>query len=332
MGHRQNKAHNGGREPSGVLNHLEDSGKASFARNSSRVGATSSATGLAVGGFVMIVAILWAYWPTLVEMMRQWDRQPDYSHGYLVLPIALIFLWIRRSTFPHDQLRANLWGAALLLLAGVLRVVAGRYYLLPLDGWTLPVTVAGAVWLLYGRAVLWWSLPAIVFLWFMVPIPYRAEQWLSLPLQTIATRLSTAVLVFLGQPAIAEGNVILLGDQSLFVEEACSGMRIFVGIFALAFAFVLFSRWDWWQKALVLVAAVPAAIVANVTRIVATALLTRWVSSAAGHKFGHDLAGFIMIPFAAALFWLLLIYLDRLFPEVEDVRQMPRLQPQARNT
>ena len=105
----------------------------------------------------------------------------------------------------------------------------------------------------------------------------------------------------------------------MFVEEACSGLRILVGIFALAFAFVLFSHWRWWQKALVLVAALPVAIVANVTRIVVTGLLHQLASSEAADKFSHDLAGFVMIPFAAGLFWLFLVYLGRLFPEVEDV-------------
>ena len=329
MGRRQNKPRNGEHEAKGVVNHSENLDKPSFTRIVGRNGATPPAAWLAVGGLVLFVATVWAYWPTIVEMIRQWERQPDYSHGYLVIPITLFFLWSRRSTFPVDQLHPSLWGAVLLLFAGVVRVAAGMYYLLPLDGWTIPLTVAGVVWLLYGRAVLWWSLPAIVFLWFMVPIPYSAERWMSVPLQAVATHLSTAVLVFLGQPAIAEGNVILLGDQSLFVEEACSGMRIFVGIFALAFAFVLFSRWSWWQKALVLFAALPVAIIANVIRIVATGLLSQWVSSAAGHTFSHDLAGFVMIPLAAGLFWLLLVYLDRLFPEMEDITRPPSLRPLA---
>ena len=274
---------------------------------------------LCVSGLVMVGAVLWAYWPTLVEMVRSWEHQPDYSHGFLVLPIAILFLWIRRSRLPLNDWGPCWGGAALMVFAAALRFVAGKYYLLPLDGWTLPLTVAGAVWLLFGRAILWWSLPSIVFLWFMVPIPFRAERWLSVPLQAAATKFSTAGLVFLGQPAIAEGNVILLGDDTLFVEEACSGMRIFVGIFALAFAFVLFSRWSWWLKGLVLLAALPVAIITNVIRIVATGLLHQWVSSAAGQKFSHDIAGFVMIPLAAAMFWLLLVYLDKLFLQVEDL-------------
>lgn len=274
---------------------------------------------LVVGGLAMLASIVWAYWPTLAGMVHAWIRQPDYSHGFLVLPLAFGFLWFRRSSFPHDTIRPSLIGALLLLVTGGMRVFAGLYYLQPLDGWTFPLCIAGMIWLLFGVACLKWSLPSIVFLWFMVPIPYRAESWLSVPLQRVATKISTACLQMLSQPAISEGNTIWLGEQQLFVEEACSGMRIFVGIFALAFAYILFSRWSWWQKLMVLFAVVPVAIVANVTRIVVTGLLYQLISDNAAHTFSHDIAGLVMIPFAALLFWLFLIYLGKLFPEVEEV-------------
>lgn len=288
-----------------------------------------NAVWLISGGLGLLAAVIWAYWPTLAEMVHTWDHQPDYSHGYLVLPIALFFLWSRRSTMPIGQIRPSYWGAVLLLAAGAIRVIAGMYYMLPLDGWTIPLTVAGGTWLLFGRSLVMWSWPAIVFLWFMVPIPYSAESWLSVPLQGVATKLSTAALVSLGQPAIAEGHTILLNDQHLFVAEACSGLRIFVGIFALAFAFVLFSRWSWWQKALVLMAALPVAVIANSVRIVTTGLLHQWISGEAAHRFSHDIAGFVMIPLAAGLLWLFLIYLNHLFPEVEDVSHLPTVHTTA---
>lgn len=278
----------------------------------------------------MIAAIVWAYWPTLSNMVHAWESQPDYSHGYLVIPLALFFLWTRRGSLARDEMSPSWWGALFLLTVMAVRVSAGRYYLIPLDGWTLPLTIAGAVWLLWGAKTLRWSAPAIAFLWFMVPIPYSAERWLSVPLQSLATKLSTIALVMLGQPAIAEGNVILLGDHTLFVEEACSGMRIFIGIFALAFAFALFSRWSWWQKGIVLLSVLPVAIAANVTRIVVTGLLYQWVSSDAGQKFSHDVAGFVMIPFAALIFWLVLIFVDKLFPLVEQVSPTAELfRPQS---
>ena len=70
---------------------------------------------------------------------------------------------------------------------------------------------------------------------------------------------------------------------------------------------------------MVLIASLPVAIVANMTRIVGTGLLMQFISSDVGRKFSHDFAGFVVIPFAALLFWLFLTYLDRLFPEVEDI-------------
>ncbi len=274
---------------------------------------------LILGGLAMLAAVVWSYWPTLAGMVHAWIQQPDYSHGFIVLPVAIAFLWLRRADFPRDAIRPSLIGVALLLVVGAMRLFAGMYYLIPLDGWTLPLAIGASVWLLYGAQCLRWCLSSILFLWFMVPIPYTAESWLSVPLQKVATRLSTVCLQMLGQPAISEGNTIWLGDQQLFVEEACSGMRIFVGILALAFAYVLFSRWSWWQKVMVLLAVVPVAIIANVTRIVVTGLLYQFASGEAAHTFSHDIAGLVMIPFAALLFWLFLVYLGRLFPEVEDV-------------
>lgn len=277
---------------------------------------------LLTGAGVLLLASLWAYWPTVVEMVGQWIRQPDYSHGFLVVPLALFFLWSRRQQLAEIELDPSAWGAALLAVAAGLRIAASWFFLGPLDGWTIPIWIAGIVWLVFGWPCLRWSLPAIVFLWFMIPLPFSAESILSLPLQKVATKLSTASLVMLGQPAIAEGNVIWLGDNRLGIEEACSGLRILVGIYALAFAFVLFSRWSWWQKALVLVAALPIAIFANVVRIVVTGMLYQFSTSNAARVFMHDMSGLLMIPFAAAVFWLFLLYLDRLFPEVEELSSL----------
>jgi exosortase len=271
-----------------------------------------------LGSAVIFGLTMWAYWPTLVRTVVEWERQPDYSHGFLVVPIAVFFLWARRDQFPVGQIAPSFAGLAALLLVGFCRVLASVFYLEPLDGWTLPLWIAAAVLLLFGARCLWWSLPSIVFLWFMIPLPWSIERWLSIPLQGIATTVSTAALLLLGQPAIAEGNTIWVGDHRHFVEEACSGLRIFVGVFALAFAYVLFSRWAWWQKALVVLAAAPVALVANATRIVATALLNEYASGDAARRFNHDFAGIVMIPFAAVLFWGLLVFLTRLLPQYEE--------------
>jgi len=270
-------------------------------------------------GIALAVVFVWAYWPTLVGLLVAWDREPDYSHGFFVAPLALFFLWARRDRFPGAAGRVAWPGLALLAVCVGMRIFSAHFYMEAIDGWSILVWVAAVTWLFWGWRVLWWSLPSIAFLWFMVPLPYRVERWLSLPLQRIATKMSCWVLQCLGQPALSEGNVIHIGEHQLEVAQACSGLRIFVGIVALAFAYVIMVRRPWWERLLLIAAVVPIALVANSTRIVGMGLLLQMVSGEAARTFTHDVAGWVMIPFAAGLFAAMLWYLGRLMREVELV-------------
>ena len=271
---------------------------------------------LAAGGAILAVVFGWSYWPTLVELVRAWDREPDYSHGFFVVPLAVYFLWARRDRFPGLEAKWAWPGLGLIGLSIGVRMLGAHYFLGSVDGWSILLLVAGVVCLLGGARVLWWALPSIGFLWFMIPLPFSAERMVSLPLQWVATKLSCWALVSLGQPALSEGNTILINDFQLEVAQACSGLRIFVGIVALAFAYVIIVRRAWWEKVFLLVSVVPIALIANSTRIVVTALLNQHVSGEAAHKFTHDVSGYVMIPFAAGLFAIVLWYLGKLMREV----------------
>jgi len=272
---------------------------------------------LAIGGALLAGVFAWAYWPTLAGLVRAWDRTPDYSHGYFVVPLSLFFLYVRRDRFPG--LGSGLAWAGLIPmgLSVAMRIGSAQIYLDAADGWSIMLWVAGVVWLLGGWRIFLWSLPSIAFLWFMIPLPFRVERWLRGPLQKVATKLSCSALQVLGQPALSEGNTILLGDHNLAVEEACSGLRIFVGIVALAFAYVIIVRRPWWEKVLLILSVAPIALIANSSRIVGTGLLYQLVSGEAAERFTHDIAGYVMIPFAAGLFAAVLWYMGKLMREVE---------------
>lgn len=275
-------------------------------------------------GAVLLAMFVWAWWPTLVDLVQAWNGQPDYSHGYFVAPLALVFLWLRRDRFPSGRISPSWLGLLLIAFSVGLRSLAGLWDMGGLDGWSILIWLAGAVCLIGGVKLLQWCLPPIAFLFFMVPLPYRLEHLLSHPLQHVAAKISGWLLQCLAQPALVEGNTILLGDQRLEVAAACSGLRIFVGILALAFAYVIAVRRAWWEKAILLISVVPVALTANAMRIVATGLLYEHASAAVARSFSHDLAGWAMIPVAAMLFAIVLWYLGRLFREV-DVMDMSRL-------
>lgn len=260
---------------------------------------------------------LWAYGPTITELARTWEREPDYSHGYLVFPLSVVFLWLNRASMP--ELRPSWSGLVLIGCSIAMRYAGRRLAIDSLDGYSILVWAAGLSTLVGGMPLLKWSSPAICFLFFMVPLPFRVEITLSQQLQSVATQISSFFLQLLGQPAFAEGQTILLGDQQLRVEQTCSGLRIFFGTFALAFAYIIFVRRELWEVVILLLSAAPIALIVNSMRIVATGLLYQQYSGEAARRFSHDIAGWIMIPLAAILFGSLTVYLNRLVREVDPL-------------
>jgi exosortase len=266
-----------------------------------------------------LVAGLIAYLPTLIGLVRVWYNEPDYSHGFLVIPLAIVFLVLRRDTFPGLAGSSPLLAIGLLAVSIGLRVIGAKYFFTFMDGWSIVPWAAAVVAVVGGWPLLRWCLPSIGFLIFMVPLPFRFEGELSAPLQRIATKLSTTALQLLGQPAFNDGNVIQMGEERLEVAQACSGLRLFMSVLALTYAYIMIIQRPWWEKLLLALAAVPIAIISNSARIVATGLLYQITQSESIRQWAHDSAGWGMILFAAVLYWLLLWYLRRLIHEEEDV-------------
>jgi len=152
-----------------------------------------------------------------------------------------------------------------------------------------------------GKPALTWSLPAIGFLFFMLPFPYRAEILLGGPLRRIAVLASTYILQSLGFPAVAEGNVILMERAPIAVAEACSGLSMLLAFFALSTGLALVAKRFVGDKIVLVVSALPIAIVANVVRIVTTAILADTVGIELARHVFHDLAGWLMMPLALGL-------------------------------
>lgn len=277
---------------------------------------------LAAGG-VLAALGAWAYLPTLTIMARRWSTDPQYSHGYLVPLFALALLGMRAARKKSVVFRPSWLGVAILAVGFLLRLVSLYRYNDWLDGSSLIVCLAGLAALLGGWPALRWSWPSIAFLLFMIPLPFALERSLAYPLRTVATVASNYVLQTIGLPSVAEGHIIRLGQTPLFVAEACSGLSMLMIFIALSTAVAIVARRPWWERLLIVFSALPVAVLSNVVRITVTGLMHEWVGREMADLVFHDLAGWLMMPFALAVLWLELWLLGKLFIEAAPDGPMP---------
>lgn len=201
-----------------------------------------------------------------------------------------------------------------VLMAGLsLRSIGNVFFIPWLTAAPIVPCLFGIALLSGGRSGFKWAWPAIAFLLFMVPLPYRLEIALAHPLQRIATVVSTYALQSCGLIAVAEGNTIRMnGGIRLGVVEACSGLSMLMNFFALSTAAAVVIKRPIYERITLVLAAVPIALIANITRITATGILHKTVGRELADRVFHDFAGWLMMPLALCLLWIGLRVMSRL--------------------
>jgi exosortase len=260
---------------------------------------------------------LWVYWPTLAGLAQRWSSDPQYSHGFLVPLFAAYLLWARRKCLAENRAEPSWWAAPFLGVAALLHVGGAYLYSPWLEQISILPLLAGLCLGLWGWRTLVTAMPALAFLLFMLPLPGRLDKVLAAPLQHVATVGGTNALQTFGFFAQSEGNVILLSDYELGIVEACSGLRMLVVFLATATAVAVTMQRSLLQRVLVVLSAVPIALLCNVIRITTTGIMHETVGHEAANLVYHHAAGWLMAPLALAFLGLELLILRRLFVVVD---------------
>lgn len=266
-----------------------------------------------------MLAYAWAFWPVLAEMNSRWWGDPQYSFAYVVPGFTAWWLWSRRERMPEWLPWPNWWGLVLVGFGLLTQLTGAVYFVQWLEGASLVPVIAGLIWFYGGWPLLSWAWPAVLYLIFLVPLPYSVQTALSGPLQVMATRFSTYALQTLGFPAVSEGTIVLINEVRIGVVEACNGLGMILAFVALTTAVIMVIRRQWPDKLVIWMSAIPIAMAANVARIIVTAAAATWFGEAAAKVVFHDLAGWLMMPLALALVAFELWYLDRLLPPAYEV-------------
>lgn len=259
----------------------------------------------------LLALLIWSYWPVLVPLWGDWRRDPNYSVGMLVPLGAAWLLWNDRTRISALAWRPSKVGLGLMLAAFAIRALGQLLLFESVERYSLVAALAGLVVLFGGIAALRRLSGVLLFLLLMFPLPGRIHSAVSLPLQRTTVTLATQTLELAGLPVLREGTALTISNRAtLNITEGCSGFRLLTAFAVVAALFALLVNRPNWQRWVLLISAVPTAIVCNALRIVATAVLCTLVSSRAAETFFHDFAGVSMMPIAVLMLWAVLRLLD----------------------
>lgn len=244
--------------------------------------------------FLVLVPLLAAYWFVFASLASQWAQDPNYAHGFFVVPMAAFLAWRRRVQWFAAPSQPDRRGLILIAAAGAMYlagILAAELFSMRLS---FVVAAAGIIWTIEGQERLRVVRFPLVFLLAMIPIPYVFYYRLTFPLQLESSRLAAGVLSAMGMPLVRAGNVIHLEGYSLEVVSACSGLRSIMTLGTLALFVSDFVRLSPAWRLAYFALVIPIAMAANVARLVLTAGIAALEGPQAAESFLHELSGLVV--------------------------------------
>ena len=305
-------------------------------------------------GIAISFAIIFAYATVLVKLVQDWWNDENYSHGLLIPFIIGYILWTQKERLARVPVKSSTFlGAAAIILGlfGLWAGVAGAE-LYP-QRLSLLLLLAGIVVYFWGLRLLRFLLVPFGLLFLALPIPAIVFNKIAFPLQLFASRCAVWSMSVLGIPVLRQGNIIELKPLNSFdtkkleVVEACSGIRSLMTLLTLAVVFAYFThsrsgdppssggRFGWlksysfWRSTIIVISAVPIAILTNAFRVSGTGVLAHYYGTEIADGFFHSFSGWAIYIVAFILLFGIGMILDRFRPaQAEGELSVERKSPE----
>ena len=287
-------------------------------------------------------ALAFVYFAVLMKLSRDWWTDENYSHGLLVPFIIGFIVWQERKRFTEQQRTSALWTGVVLVSFALLALWAGTAGAeLFVQRASLLLMLAGIVIYFFGLRIIQVVAVPLLLLALAIPIPQIIFNKIAFPLQLFASKCAVAAMSFLEIPVLRQGNIIELmplgatEPKRLAVVEACSGIRSLMTLVTLAVVYAYFTRprdpqisadgtdaspksqpkffatFGFWRSVILIVSAVPIAILTNAARVSGTGVLAHYYGTKVADGFFHSFSGWVIYLVAAALLFATGWSLDR---------------------
>jgi exosortase len=249
---------------------------------------------MALGSVLMVILLVVLYRQVVWKLVTDWWQISDFSHGFLVPPFAAYLVWVRRDALRKVKI-APTWKGVTVVAGGLATLVLGVFGAeLFLSRISLLIVLAGLILTFAGWGVLAELRFVFLVLLLAIPIPAIIFNQITIPLQTLSAKSASVLLPLFGVTVLREGNVIALPMMKLEVAEACSGIRSLMSLLTVSILVGYFLERSALRRALLAVASIPIAIVANSLRIVGTGLCVQYLDPDKALGFFHEFSGWLM--------------------------------------
>jgi exosortase D (VPLPA-CTERM-specific) len=259
-----------------------------------------------------ILSALPLFWFGLAGLADEWSR-PEFSHGP-VIPVLSFYMFLREMKVvpPGQQPVTDRWPGVLVIGLALLIAVLGN--LMRVDDivfYALIIWTGGLVLTCFGwrRGLTFW--PSVLHLVFMLPLPMFLYWKVSTALQFVSSGIGVWLVQSAGIPVFLDGNIIDLGVYKLQVAEACSGLRYLFPIMSFTYVFAVLYRGPVWHKLVLLLSAVPIAVLMNSVRIGIIGILVDSHGIEQAEGFLHVFEGWVIFLACIGLLFLMAIAMQR---------------------
>jgi exosortase A len=249
----------------------------------------------------VVLAILAIYWDTAKSIAAIWASSQTFTHGYLIVPIALVLVWTKRREVAALAPRPDLLGFALLSAAGFAWLAAEAAQVQVLMQYALVAMAPAAVLALAGRRAAWTLAFPLAFLLLAVPF---GEAFLPRLMEWTAD-FTVAALRMSGIPVYREGTLFAIPSGHWSVAEACSGLRYLIASLTVGAVYAYLTYRTWWKRALFLALSIVVPILANFLRAYMIVMIGHLSSMKLAAGVDHLIYGWLFFGVVIGLlFWV----------------------------
>lgn len=250
-----------------------------------------------IGGLLVVL-----YGDILIKWGAALWNDDNYSHGLL---IPFVSLYVLKKRLPElRQSNTVPWSPGVIIcIAGLLLLsfgyVGGELFT---KRFSLIVVLYGLILFLEGKEIASLLRFPVWILFFAVPLPYVLYNMIAFPLKLLASKIAVFLLSIYGMPTFRDGNIIHLSHTTLEVVDACSGIRSLMTLITLAFFLGCMMHKNLILRLLVMVLAVPVAVLANAARVALNGILSSY-NPAWSQGFWHELSGWLVFACSFIFLW-----------------------------